>query len=149
MPANPPGSRKGPKFLDVKVFIATLALAVTIGLWNLLSMSNLQVSKANPDPLNAPAPQASGQDAQGLGPIPTLVPLVEVDTSGSLAEQPVSGGGSNANQPATALRSVTAPDQTIVQKAKPVFEQPQVVVVSGGSGGGSGGAATVTTRSSK
>ena len=152
MQNTPNRPRKGAKFLDVKVFIAALALAVTIGLWNLISAGNLQAAKANPDPVTAPPPQANAQDAQGFGAIPTLVPLVEVDTTALTASQTnVSNTTASGNQPAPALRAVTAPSQTIVQKSKPVFGQSQVVVVSGGGGSSSSGGspAVATTKSSK
>ncbi len=150
MASTQSGSRKGSKFLDVKLFIAALALAVTIGLWNLISTSSFLDTQKKSDPQTAPPPQASGQDGQGFGAIPTLVPLVEVDASAVSAVSSNSSPVSNntASQPAAALRSVTAPEQTIVQKSKITVDQQAQVVVVGSSGGGGGGA-VATTRSSK
>lgn len=139
MSPKPSGPRKGLKFLDVKLFIAVLALVVTIGVWNLLSTYNLQNFQASPDPLSAPPPQTS-QASPELAPLPTLVALVPVDTTGTAAPQ---ASAADRSKPATlTLRAVTAPDQSVVQKSNPVVQaQPSVVVVGGG--------AVATTRSSR
>jgi hypothetical protein len=135
------------KFLDMKVFIATLAFAIAVGLWNLLSNNAVQADKAAPPAVVTLPPQTPAGEAQGFPPLPTLVPLIDVSSS-----QPVSAPQTSQLQAGVqtgSLRSVTAPDQTIVQKVKPQFDQA-VVTISGGGGGGGGSSrpAPVTSTSS-
>ncbi len=150
---------KKTRFLDTKIFIASLAVAVTVGLWNLLSNNAVQAEKVAPTPVVAPPPQPSSGEAQGLTfpPLPTLVPLVNAPAQQPAVQQAAGSGQApqtQVNSQPGALRSVTAPDQTIVQKSKPVFDQA-VVTISGGGGGrsaGGGGSApapVTTTSSSK
>jgi hypothetical protein len=138
--ANP---RKGTKFPEVKLLIATVSLAVVIGVWNLLSNQAVEAEKAPPAPVEAPPLAGSTADLSGQPPIPTLVPLVDLSSliQASAAGQPVPVVSSlPSNKPAAALRSVTIPTQTtIIQKNKPVIEQQVQVIVSGGGGGGGGG----------
>ena len=126
-------SRGGSKLLDAKVFIAALAILVTLGFWNLFSNPNLLAVKTVTPQVQDPPTQQKSNDGQGFPPLPTLSPLVEVTI-----DQPVKAASGNGPQPAgqaAPLRAVTAPDQTIVQKVKPVVEIPSapVVVTSGGS----------------
>jgi hypothetical protein len=144
-PRNTP--QKGPKFLDTKVFIATLSIAVTVGMWNLFSNDALLAAKANANPDQSPS-QPPADNGQDFPPLPTLVPLTHVS-----AVQTQGSAVSNTNtipnnaQP-VGLRSVAAPDQVIVQKVKPVFEQGGITSSSGG-GGSSRPSAVTTTKSSR
>jgi len=138
------GQNKGPKYLDTKVLIASLSIAVTVGLWNLFSNEAVLAQKVEPNPESSP-PEAPAE-GQDLPPLPTLVPLLNLSSvqsqgssSGIVAQQ------ANPAQP-VGLRSVTAPDQVIVQKVKPVFEEGKIAP----SGGGSSRRGAVTqTRSSR
>ncbi len=137
---------KKTKFLDTKIFIASLAVAVTIGLWNLLSNNAVQASEVAPTPVMALPPQPPAGEAQGFPPLPTLVPLVDAPA------RPATGSGQTpqvlANAQPGSLRSVTAPDQTIVQKSKPVFDQGMVTISGGRSAGSSSAPAPVTSTGS-
>jgi hypothetical protein len=140
-----PSQKKPVKFLDAKVLIATLSLASTVGMWNMFSHSALKADQNKVDPTTTPPPQPPAEGLDGLAPLPTLIPLVNVTT-----QQEVNTA-QTAQQPAgqmPALRSVTAPTQVIVQKVKPVFDQPAAVVSGGGGGGGSSRSVT-TTKSSR
>jgi hypothetical protein len=134
---------KGIKFLDTKVFIASLSIAVTVGLWNLFSNEAILAAKGKANPNQSPS-QPPANEGQDLPPLPTLIPLVNGSNLQGNGPAPV-----NQSQ-ATILRSVAAPDQVIVQKVKPVIDQPVLVVSGGGSGGGSSSpVAVTTTRSSR
>ncbi len=149
---QPPRSqpRKGPKFLEIKILIGTLAIAVTIGLWNLFSNNAFAPAKVAPSPQSATPPQPLAGVAEGFPVLPTLVPLYQVSSLPDPAGQPV-GQPAAALQPAgqpAALREVAVPTQVIVQKFKPVVSggftsQP----ASGGSGGGSPAPVTQTISS--
>jgi hypothetical protein len=148
-PTRTTPSPKKPKFMDTKVLIAALSLAVTLGLWNILSNQAVQAEKAVPtQAVNLP-PQPPANAAQGFPPLPTLIPLVNVTGGQANPQQAAAGaaapqGGSQATQ----LRSVDAPSLVIQQKGKPRIDQE--VLVSGGGGGGSSGPSAVTsTRSSR
>jgi hypothetical protein len=138
--------RKAPKFLDTKVLIAALAMAVTIGFWNIFSSGAVQAEKAAaPTPVATVPPPTTSDTAQGLPPIPTLVPLITVSSAA-----PQQGGNLSVNkvQPniqALPLRSVSAPSLVIVQKGKPMVDAAS----SAGGGGGGGGGGAAKTRSSK
>lgn len=138
--------RKGIKFLDAKVFIAALSVAVTAGLWNLFSINAVQAELQETGPEDAYPPETPMVETQDMPALPTLVPLVKVEP------QPVDSPAVLAldNKPNNppGLRSVTAPTQVVVQKVKPVFDQPQQVVDNGGRSGKSGRSAT-RTRSSR
>ncbi len=124
------------KFLDTKIFIASLAVASTIGLWNLLSNNAVQADKLSPTPIVTLPPQPPAYDAQGVPPLPTLIPLVEGPLPQAAGSAQPAQLQVQQNAQIGSLRSVTAPDQTIVQKSKPVFEQGVVTIVNGGGGGG-------------
>ena len=139
-----PAPRKGSKYLDTKMMIVTLSLANTIGLWNLFSSNEVQ-NVQSASGTAAEAAQPPSEAGAGSPPPPTLVPLVEVDTSAANAGAPAAVGQS------APLRAVAIPTQQIVQKHKPIIGQP--VQASNGGGGGGGGssqpAPVTTTRSSK
>lgn len=132
-PANSP-NRKGIKFLEPKILIATLALAVTLGLWNLLASELYESEKPAPPAFISGAP-AENQD---LPPLATLVPVVITDGQPGAAAQPA------AQQPG-GLRSVAAPTVTIVQKNIPLIDAP----AAPGSGGGGTSRSVSRTRSSR
>jgi len=136
---------KKAKFVDTKIFIASLSVAVTIGLWNLLANNAVQAEKAAPTVVETQPTQTNAVEAQGFPPLPTLVPLVDLSL-------PQSGSSSVMNQTQpnlqpNALRSVTAPDQVIVQKVKPVIDQPVVTISNGGGHSSKSGSVTTTSSS--
>lgn len=143
MPPAHPQRRKGAKFLDAKVLIGALSAALVIGLWNLFANNALAVQKAASTPLVEPLQQPAGA-ADGLPPLPTLVPLIDVGPVAS-ASAAISPANPVVNQPSS-LRAVAAPTQVIVQKVKPVIAGP-VQQVSSGSGGGAPSPVTVTRSS--
>jgi uncharacterized membrane protein YgcG len=136
------GQRKGVKFAEIKILIATLSVVVILGIWNLLSNEAVQAEKIVPAPVVSPPSADFSTDPQVDSPLPTVVPLVDVTTitSAVAVQQPVS------NQPVKPsvlpLRAVAAPTQVIVQKYKPVVEQQVQVISSGGGGGGGGGSSS-------
>ncbi len=135
----PPAQRKGIKFLDAKVLIATLSLAITIGLWNLFSIDAVKAEQIDPPALASDLPDGAASQSQELPPLPTIVPLVELQELPAPAiNAPVSQAQANPAlaAPTGKLRSVAAPPVTIVQKNKPLVDAP---VVGGGGGGGGGG----------
>jgi hypothetical protein len=119
-----------------------------IGVWNLLSNEAVQASISSPSPEVTP-PQA---DAPGENPlqaaIPTLVPLVDLSTVSSVNVASSVQVSSPVSQTVLPLRSAAIPTQVIVQKNKPVIEQPVQVLASGGGGGGSAPAPVTSTHSS-
>lgn len=130
--------RKPSKFIELKLLLTALSMAVTVGLWNLFSSNAVQAEKArNLPPSPPPAPVVS----QDLSSLPTLVPLI------SVSDQPTAAGDNPAatDKPTLKLRSVSAPSQTIVQKGHPVVDQPGVVVITSGGGSSQG---VTSTRSS-
>lgn len=153
MPPTRANQPKGPKFLDAKVSIAALSIAVTAGLWNLFANSAMAAEKAGPAPdegQTAPPVVESQASEAGLLPLPTLVPLVKVTSPDAGAAAPASQPAQNGAAPA--LRSVSAPTAVIVQKQRPLIDQPSVQVSDGGdrgNGGGSAPAPVTTTRSSR
>jgi hypothetical protein len=150
MQASRNNKNKTPKFMDMKLFIAALTLAITIGLWNLLSNKLVQADKLAPTAVvNLPAQPPAGV-AQDLPPIPTLVSVLQIDTSKISAIAPA-----NSVQPVSSsvqsapLRSVAIPTQTFVQQNAPIVQQAVVNVSGGGSGGGGGGHHAATHSSHK
>lgn len=137
-----PALRKGSKYLDTKLMIVTLSLAITIGLWNLFSSNEVQ-NVQSASGAAAEAAQPPSEAGAGSPPLPTLVPLVEVDTSTANAGVPAAVGQS------APLRAVAIPTQQIVQKHKPIIGQPVQASSGGGGGGSSQPAPVTTTRSSK
>jgi hypothetical protein len=156
---NPKASpRKGVKFAEIKILIATLSVAVMLGIWNLLSNEAVQAEKIVPTPVVSPPGANQGTDTLANSPLPTVVPLVDVSivTSVAAVQQPVSN--QPARQSVLPLRAVAVPTTVIVQKFKPVVEQQVQVISSGGGGGtsassgGGGGSASApvtSTHSSK
>jgi hypothetical protein len=166
---NKPGK---PKFIDVKLLIAALAVAVTIGFWNLLSNNAYSTEKSSPSVVVTLPPQPPSVAADNLPPLPTLVPLVDltipqvlpasaaVNLSQPGNQAPVVDNSVAQPQPTTQLRVVGIPTQTIVQKAKPVFgdtvnastttdESSGSSSSSGGKSGKSSSKSSSTTKSSK
>jgi hypothetical protein len=120
---------KKTKFFDIKILIAALAVAVTVGFWNLFSSSAFTSEKTSPSVVVTLPPQPPSVAADNLPPLPTLVPLVDV-TIPQLApgsqtinvSQPDNQAPAAAqSQPSTQLRVVGIPTQVVVQKKKPVF----------------------------
>jgi hypothetical protein len=151
MAQNRPNPRKGVKFLDTKVLIAALSLAVTLGFWNLFSNQTIQNIKKSSAENQDAAQQPQTVEQSSFPPLPTISALVDVKTE---TIQQVTA--QNAQQPAAGsapLRAVTAPEQKIVQKGAPVVDmgQPVVVVDSGGGNqpAGAAPAPVTTTKSSK
>lgn len=133
------------KFMDTKVFIATLSIAVTLGLWNVFSTEAAQADKVSPAVVDNVPAQPPANAAQGFPPLPTLVPLADVSAQQIPAGQTdiqtqgsVQSGG---------LRAVAVPTVTIIQKSIPVFDQGGVTTVV--SGGGGRKSSTTKTRSSR
>ncbi len=157
MPSPRKNPHKGIKFLDAKMMIASLSIAVTVGVWNLLANNAMLASQAAPNPTTSPPPDMPSGATDDLPALPTLIPLVTV--APMRVNQPALIG-SDANtaqdlsQPVTTgLKEVTAPTQVVVQKYKPVFDQPVLGNGGGGGGGGShssgGSKAVTTTKSSR
>lgn len=145
MPPIKTGTRKKAKYLDLKLLIASLALAVTIGIWNLLSYNAVLAEKAAAEPPAQPDPNNMNQPAEAL---PTLVPLVEISIPTQTAPlSPIKSSpqGLGPNQP---LREVSAPTQVVVQKIKPLIQQQVQVSLAGGGGGVGSAPKPVTTTSS-
>jgi hypothetical protein len=141
LPKGPTKPRKPVKFLDTKVLIVTLSTAVTIGMWNLFSHNALAVEKTQTDAL-PPQDSVSGE-TQGLAPLPTLIPLLEM-TNQQANPSMVSNQSDQGTVPAS-LRPVSAPSQVIVQKVKPVVDSG----ISNTTGGGGGKSPVAKTRSSR
>ena len=142
MQATPrPPTRKAPKFLDAKMMIAALSAVVTVGFWNLFASQAAQAQDSPealaPEALEESAP--SEEQAGGLPPVPTLVPVMDLSNSVPAAAQ---------SGQAAPLRSVAQPTVVVVQKNKPLIDAPAQVVVNGGGGGRSSRPAA-TTRSSR
>jgi hypothetical protein len=133
MQANPKSKPTKPKFVDIKLLIAALAVAVTIGFWNLLSNNAYAAEKSSPSVVVTLPPQPPSVAADNLPPLPTLVPLVDVtvpqmnqaadavNLSQPANPAPAVDNSAAQPQPSTQLRVVGVPTQVIVQKAKPVF----------------------------
>jgi hypothetical protein len=133
MQANPKNKPEKPKFIDIKMLIAALAVAVTIGFWNLLSSNAYSDEKSSPSVVVTLPPQPPSVAADNLPPLPTLVPLVDVtipqvmpasdavNLSQPANSAPAVDNAAAQPQPSTQLRVVGIPTQVIVQKAKPVF----------------------------
>ena len=134
MQASRNNKHKAPKFLEVKLFIATMTIAVTMGLWNLLSNNAIQINKLTGDAAAAIPAQPPTGLVLDLPPMPTLVPVINIEmpkTSALVPADPVQPANNTAQT--TQLRSVAIPTQTIIQQNAPVV-QSSVVIVSGGSG---------------
>ncbi len=154
--------RKGSKFLDTKVFIAALAVAITVGLWNLFSNNAFQSVVAAPAAaVTLPIQPATG-DGQDYPPLPTLVPLIDVTAPTTVNAAPITQVQSSNQmvsqadqaQPKnkTALRAVTVPTQVIIQKGPIVQQSVDTVGSSNGNSSSKGGGKSspaATTKSSK
>ncbi|HMD90251.1 MAG TPA: hypothetical protein VKF38_13900 [Anaerolineaceae bacterium] len=141
--------RKAPRFLGVKILILSIAGAITIGFWNLLS-NNAFVATTPPAVVTLSA-QPPANVAQDLPPIPTIVPLINI-------QAPLTSGETMpSDQPHTAavnqslpLRVLVAPTIVIVQKSKPVIgAQVSNTASNSGGGGGSSSKSNSSTKSSK
>ncbi|MDR3576512.1 MAG: hypothetical protein P4L50_21815 [Anaerolineaceae bacterium] len=133
--ARPP-QRKFPKFLGIKVLILTLASAIMVGFWNLLS-NNAFVATTPPAVVTLPA-QTPPNVAQDLPPIPTIVPLVKAPAPQSSDETiPAALPQTAPANQAVPLRVVDVPTIVVVQKYKPVIGAQASNVVSNSVGGGS------------
>ena len=154
--------RKGPKFLDTKVLIAALAVAITVGFWNLFSNNAFQSVIAAPAAAVTLPVQPAAGEGQDFPPLPTLVPLIDVTTPITVNTRPITQAQSSNQmvsqvdpaQPKskTALRAVIAPTQIIIQKG-PVMQQSVDTVGSSDSNsnskGGGKSSKAATTKSSK
>ncbi len=133
MQANPKNKPGKPKFIDIKILIAALAVAVTVGFWNLLSSNAYSAEKSSPSVVITLPPQSPSVAADNLPPLPTLVPLVDVtipqaglasdavNLSQPGSQAPVVDNPAGQLQPSSQLRVVGVPTQVIIQKAKPVI----------------------------
>jgi hypothetical protein len=159
MPPSQNSPRKGIKFLDTKVFIAALSVAITIGLWNLFSNNAYKPVVDPPSAVTQPLPD--NNNGQDYPPLPTLVPLLDVTIPVAVDTVPIVPQAQSNNlivsqeQPAqpkakTSLRAVAVPTQVIVQKG-PIMSQVVEPSNSSGGGGSSGGGkkSAATTKSSK
>ena len=154
--------RKGPKFLDTKVFIAAMSVAITVGFWNLFSNNAFQSVIAAPAAAVTLPVQPAAGEGQGFPPLPTLVPLIDVPSPITVNTAPITQAQSSDQvilqvdqaQPKrkTALRAVTAPTQIIIQKG-PIVQQSVDTVGSSNSNsnseGGGKSSPVATTKSSK
>lgn len=127
--------------MDAKIFIAVSSLAVTIGLWNVLS--NRAFTDQKPVQAAAGTSPVTASVEEDLPPIPTLVPLAD-----SAGFQPQANTAAQASQNPGGLRSVTAPNEQIVQKNKIVVDIQSPASSSGGSRSSSGPAPVTKTRAS-
>jgi hypothetical protein len=165
MQANPKNKPVKPKFIDIKLLIAALAVAVTIGFWNLLSNNAYAAEKSSPSVVITLPPQPPSVAADNLPPLPTLVPLVDisipqaglasdaVNLSQPAGQAPAVDNSAVEPQPSTQLRVVGVPTQVIVQKAKPVFGDVMSASTttdqsSGSSNSSGGGGSSKSSKSS-
>jgi hypothetical protein len=128
MQASPKHKPAKPKLIDIKLLIAVLAVAVTVGFWNLLSNDAYSAEKSSPSVVVTLPPQPPSVAADNLPPLPTLVPLVDVTIPQVIPasdavnlSQPASQAPAAQPQSSTQLKVVGIPTQVIVQKKKPVF----------------------------
>jgi len=170
MQSNRNKKSEKPKFVDTKMLIAALAVAVTFGFWNLFSNNAYSAEKSSPSVVVTLPPQPPSVAADNLPPLPTLVPLVDVTipqvapASDTLSTQPgnqapVSDNGIAQPQQTTPLRVVGVPTLVVVQKQKPVFgdqissasttDNSSSSSSSSKNGGGSSSKPSTTTKSSK
>jgi len=166
MQSNPKNKPAKPKFIDIKLFIAALAVAVTIGFWNLLSNNAYAAEKSSPSVVVTLPPQPPSVAADNLPPLPTLVPLVDVtipqvmlasdavNLSQPANPAPAVDNAASQPQPSIQLRVVGIPTQVIVQKAKPVFGDTITAASnntdsSNSSSSNSSKSSSSTTKSSK
>jgi hypothetical protein len=122
-----------PKFIDVKMLIAALAVAITVGFWNLASNDAYTAEKSSPSVVITLPPQTPSVAADNLPPLPTLVPLVDVtipqinpvteavNVSKPDNQAPAANNTAAQPQPTTSLRVVGIPTLVITQNQKPVF----------------------------
>jgi hypothetical protein len=161
MPPSQNSPRKGIKFLDTKVFIAALSVAITVGFWNLFSNNAYQSVAAAPSAVTQPVPDNTN-NGQDYPPLPTLVPLVDVTIPVIVDTAPIIPLAQSNNmvvsqekqiQPKekTALRAVAVPTQKIVQKGPIMSQSVDTSSSSNGGGSSSGGGkkSAATTKSSK
>jgi hypothetical protein len=134
---------RGPKFLDAKVLIAVLSLAVIIGIWSMLANNAFGL-----DQLAFKSTAAQPQPESGLPTLVALVPLATLAVNPPGDTAPV-----NQTQPDTAgqlpLRVVAVPTPVIVQKNAPQISGGVPVVSPDGGGGGGGSKAVTSTKSSR
>ena len=156
MQSNHNSKKDKPKFIDAKILIAALAVAVTIGFWNLFSNNAFAAEISSPSVVVTLPPQPPSVAADNLPPLPTLVPLVEVTipqvAQGSEAvnvsqpgnQTPINNNA--AGQLASPLRVVGIPTQVIVQKNKPVFGE--VISAASSTDNSSGSSSSKSGKSS-
>jgi len=146
------------KFVDTKILIGALAIAVTVGFWNLFSNGAYAADKSSPSVVVTLLPQPPSVAADNLPPLPTLVSLVDVTipqvAPGSTAmnvSQPdnqVPAANSSALQQSNTLRVVGIPTQVIIQKQKPVFgEQISAIQTTDNSSGSSNNSSSKKSKS--
>lgn len=78
MQSNHNHKSEKPKFFDTKLLITALAVAVTVGFWNLFSNNAYTAEKSSPSVVVTLPPQPPSVAADNLPPLPTLVPLIDV-----------------------------------------------------------------------
>ena len=150
MQAKRPTPRKSAKFMDIKIFIAALTLAVTLGFWNLFSGNAYRTDQAAvPSAVTTPPPQPPSGVAEDLPPLPTLVPLAAVEQPATALAGKIEPANVQAPVQAAPLRSVAVPTVVIVQKNAPVIDSAQVASSGGGGGGGGKSKGVTSTRSSR
>jgi len=133
MQTNHNNKSEKPKFVDTKILIAALAVAVTVGFWNLFSNNAYSAEKSSPSVVVTLPPQPPSVAADNLPPLPTLVPLVDVtipqvapaseavNVSQPDSQVPGTDNAAAQPQPGAPLRIVGIPTLAIVQQKKPVF----------------------------
>ncbi len=143
MQSNQPRKGQRPKFIEAKYLITALALAITVGFWDIFSIESYVSEESSPSAEITLPPQTPSTAADNLPPLPTLFPLVDVtnsqltDTSGGKNTLPVENLLPAQPQPTTQLRVVGVPTQTIVQKQKPLFGDQMVSSQNSDNGSGS------------
>lgn len=113
--------------VTVKFLILTVVLAITVGLWGFFSRQAREEGVLPPTKVVISSTQLPSGIGLDLPPIPTLVPLENMNTN------TVNGGQvpPTGLQPNSSLRQIAIPTVVIGTPQKPI-----VVRVGGGGGGG-------------
>jgi hypothetical protein len=112
----------------VKVFLVTSMLAVTVGIWSILSRQSREI-QAIPGQMSS-APYANApENGPAMLPIPTLVSLQEVNLNNTGNVAPNFADV----QPTPALRQVPLPVPTTLPLNKPLIVQGGGPITSSGS----------------
>jgi hypothetical protein len=75
--------KKKKSWLDIQIILASLAVTVTVGLWNVFSMGNRQVANAAGNPPLAPPP-ANPTNTTVYNPSPTAALTATIDANGAI-----------------------------------------------------------------